>query len=655
MKPALFFLALSLILSQLFLRSPFNYIYGIPGDNYEFLAFQNLVKDNLSSGRYPLAHTDTLRYPNGFNLSYGYDGAFAVFTGALLSFIFSPIFAYNLTIFLILFANLYLSYIFFRRLSPSWVQGLIATLIFASSPFVLSRLQAHLNLAFLAGFPLLGIAYLRLKHSSSFKNLFFCQLALFILATGSLQYFILLAYNALIFLPLTYFLFPQLRFKLPSLNHFLLSLLAILPFYLYFFNGYALAILSHQLFIVDKTANYLRFDQPWFFDLFLPNRFLNPLFALINPSPISIEKVIYPGITGIGLLIFFFRSHKITPPIKVLLGISVALFALIALGGLKLPLYPEGGREIVILTFILAIITALYLQIKQKNGAYYLIGLLLLERLLFRPSFSPPFSSVASLAVASNPGTASLNIPTSKYSAFYSSLPGLTHKKTVDGYFHFTADNAQSNQFLSQDLIQRFICQSEKALPENYHISSQDLSDTRTLLKTNDIKTIIVHKNGKYFFDECLQTRNWWYQLNPPTTLLSDPVSTVTSQTIEIVAHPQFSYQFYAQKSGTLTLHGIFLNPNYLNHLTITTPSGQSESVSLVPADNGVKNDKIPLFQGYVNAGDNLRLSSPYYPIKETIYATFWYTFEPTQVSPTIPLPFEPVYSDSEVEVYRLN
>lgn len=655
MKPIFAFLALSLLLSQLFLRSPFNYLYGVPGDNYEFLAFQNLVKDNLVSGRYPLAHTDTLRYPNGFNLSYGYDGAFAVFTGALFSFIFSPIFAYNLTIFLILFANLYLSYLFFRRLSSSWPPALIATLIFASSPFALSRLQAHLNLAFLAGFPLLGLAFLQLKRSPTFKSLLFLQASLFILATGSLQYFILLTYNLIVFLPLGYFLFPQLRPKLPSLNHFLLSLLAILPFYLYFFNGYALAILSKQLFIIDKTVNYLKFDQPWVIDLILPNRFLNPLFALINPSPISIEKVIYPGIVGLGLLIFFLRSRQITTPIKVILGTPTALFVLLALGGLKLPLYPEGGRETVILTFILAIVTALYLQIKLKHGVYYLIGLLLLERLLFRPSFSLPFSPTASSAVASNPGTAVLNIPTSKYSAFYSSLPIFTHKKTVDGYFHFTADNAPSNQFINQDLVQRFICQSEKALPENYRISPQDLSDTRTLLKANDIKTIIVHKNGKLYFDECLQTRNWWYQLNPPTTILSEPVPTVISQTAEIVAHPQFSYQFYAQKSGTLTLHGIFLNLNYLNRLTITTPSGQSESISLVPTDNGLKNDQIPLFQGYINAGDNLRLSSPYYPIKETIYATFWYTFEPTEVSPTIPPPFEQIYSDSEVEVYRLN
>ena len=112
-------LILAFIFSRIYSINPNKELLGDHGDKYEFFNFMYLVGENLKSGKYALEKTDILRYPNGFELSHGYDGVLSTFSGALLSFIMPLPLAYNLVIILILFLNFYITYTFFSTISSS--------------------------------------------------------------------------------------------------------------------------------------------------------------------------------------------------------------------------------------------------------------------------------------------------------------------------------------------------------------------------------------------------------------------------------------------------------------------------------------------------------------------------------------------------------
>ena len=110
-----FFLGLLLSITfVLFQFSDFSgSIIGDGGDNYEYFSFQYLVKENIADFKYPLAKTDTLRYPVGFDLANSYDGVFSVFTGAFLGLVVPQPVAYNLTIIFILTFHYFSSFTIF--------------------------------------------------------------------------------------------------------------------------------------------------------------------------------------------------------------------------------------------------------------------------------------------------------------------------------------------------------------------------------------------------------------------------------------------------------------------------------------------------------------------------------------------------------------
>jgi len=114
-KKILLSLSLALLFSNIFFIDVSNVLIGDGGDNYEFFGFMHLARENMLSGKMPFSHTNTLRYPNGFNFNYGFDGIAPVFTGAVLGMIISPILSYNFTVVLILFTNIFCSIYFFEK------------------------------------------------------------------------------------------------------------------------------------------------------------------------------------------------------------------------------------------------------------------------------------------------------------------------------------------------------------------------------------------------------------------------------------------------------------------------------------------------------------------------------------------------------------
>src|SRR3990167_3419736 len=101
-------LILVFVFSRIYTVNPRTELLGDFGDKYEFFNYMYLVGENLREGKYALTRTDSLRYPNGFELGHGFDGVLSTFTGAALSFFLPLPLVYNLVLMMILFLNYFL-------------------------------------------------------------------------------------------------------------------------------------------------------------------------------------------------------------------------------------------------------------------------------------------------------------------------------------------------------------------------------------------------------------------------------------------------------------------------------------------------------------------------------------------------------------------
>ncbi|MFA5828634.1 MAG: hypothetical protein WC841_04750 [Candidatus Shapirobacteria bacterium] len=658
----------SLLLTKFFQLSPTTRVIGDGYDSYEYLTFQNLVKENLLASKYPLSRTDTLRYPSGFDLSYGYDGAFSTFTGALISFFIPQPLAYNLTLIIILTLNLWCSFLFFVKLSPNLPSAFISSLIFGGSPYVLARLGSHANLAFVAGFPLLAQSILsfikKINHPKSFRltDFLYPMLSVLIIAFGSLQYLLILLYSSIVIIPLIFLIFPQQSFVIfkqsitvisKNILRFFFSTLIFSLIFTFFYQGYIRAILTGQL-VHDpaKITQYRQYAQPGITDIILINSYQNSIWSKFNSSPPSIEKVISLGLIGwILLLISILKKPFIR--FRLVILFYFLYFALSALGFFALPFFPEGGRQIIIFSFLAATLLALTPSF-SKPLSLFILFLLIIERSTLSPISTPILSLAAREQINRLPGFAILNLPTSKYTAYYSHIPAVTNKKIVDGYFHYMADNPSANTFLSQDFLRRFICQSEKPLPEDYQITPSDSQVTLDLLKSNGIRTIMLHKNSKFLFDECTGVRQWWYTLYPKTEIISTQNQNLQVKNFEFNSYPKMSLRFFAQDPGVLTIHGLLIYPNILND-TYLLDSGLSSFYPTWENDpGGIKTTSDFLHHQSLSAGESFYIRSDTL-LNQTAYLTVWYTFTGVKSSPSPAAPIEFVYEDTDVQIYKIN
>src|SRR3989344_2155044 len=278
-------------------------IIGEGADDYEYFGFMYIAKNNLENQKYPFSHSNILRYPGGFDFSYGYDGAFAVLVGAVLGIILkNQILAYNLTVISILLTNVVVSYVFFRKIQLQYGRnktlGLIpvlSALIFGFSPYIYARLYSHLNLAFVAGWPIILFAFLKLfddikSHMVSNKTLFYLCLGYVLIVLRSLQY--------------------------------------IVP----------LAVIS-VIIIIAGIALYKGYLGSWW--------------SGINISVVSIEKVINIGIIEVIILIAIIMGLK-NRKLNLLIIFLLLFYLILSFGFISLPFYPEGGRFILVICLLLA-------------------------------------------------------------------------------------------------------------------------------------------------------------------------------------------------------------------------------------------------------------------------------------------------------------
>lgn len=664
-------LILAFIFSRIYSINPYKELLGDHGDKYEFFNFMYLVGENLRSGKYALEKTDILRYPNGFELSHGYDGVLSTFSGALLSFILPLPLAYNLVIILILFLNFYITYSFFSTISESGLFGLFAGIFYGFSPYVIARINSHPNLAFIGGFPFLAKAFydfFRNKGKAGFIAYFNIIFGILLIAFGSLQYLIIVFWFFLFLLTGYLLLYPKdslaviiyylqmakvkVRNK-PEVFYFVLLLNAIIA--LYFFGGFAKGIIFGSFVYPFNYGRYVQCCLPQLSDILIPNQYINLLYSKLNFSSASIEKVISPGLVGWIIFIIFYFKEKINRR-KIFILLSLAVYLIATLGMIPLPYWPEGGRSIVIFSILILVFMSVIPFFKLKKFIYPLILLMLLERLTFtvHRTFALPF--MESKVAAQLPEKAILNIPLSATNAFRSVLPYMTHKKIVDGYFHDTAENKSTLSFFEQEYTQRYICDSEKVHKDKLLYVDKNFNDTLALLRNFDIRSIIIHKNRQYekfYYDECSNVRYWWYNLNPEVIVLKTDTHGVVSSSIKLIKYPSLKTGFYFHKDGEFILDGIHIAPGIFTDANIKV-NNSLYGLKWNSVNEGINTVFEAPMVLQVNAGEELILSSDM-KFDDTIYINFYYSFEADENSHEVKKPIERVYLSSDYEIFRVN
>ncbi len=659
----------AVFVSRIFFFNPSRKIIGDGYDNYEYFGFQHLVKENIQNFKYPLAKTDTLRYPAGFDLSYGYDGVLAVFSGTGLGLILSQPIAYNLSIIIILALNLFFSFLLFEKLSSSFYWGFLGAVIYGLSPYVFARINSHLNLAFIGGFPLLVYSLINYYHNFKlgkvrFGSYLLIFLSILTISFGSLQYLLIFSQVILMAIVIS-ILKSNWRREIVKIVKYIIEKdvlkliigsVIFLTIFLFFFSGYLKAIVNGNFIFADKTEVLSAYGRPAVTDYFLPNQYLGNFWSNFNPSSKSIEKVVSLGV--IELIIFVWMLIKLKSK-KIVGFLSAGFILLISFGSgwIKLLLVPEGSRLIVVFLLILTVVLTSQKPIKNKKILLILTMLLILERFSFKIYHSPLFPYKPANIVQAQAGEAVFDIPVSKYNAYYSTLPYFYNKKIVSGYFHFSADTKEAASFLERSEIIRFICQDENQRQEKIYFSARDKKRIINLLKTNGIQTIVVHKKPetlhKFYHQSCENVRYQWYNFAPERITLNNSGDFQT-KTIELTNFLNLKVELFAPYSGKLFLHGILIHPSSLDQTEIILPQGELIYPEWEKNEHGLGVAFDPVKELDISAGDSLYLHSAQQtdqPIYVTVYYQYQAENENIQSQPSI----EKIYGDDNIEVYTLN
>src|SRR3989338_8910070 len=165
-------------------------VIGDGGDNYQFLAFQYLAKQQFDSGQLPFGWTNYWRYPVGFNFANSFDSPVFLIIGIIFYQLSNdPVVVYNLTVLMLLFFNALLSYFFFYEISRSEIAGFAGGLMYGFSFYSLARMGGHPNLILTACFPFLLYALLIFaKRKADCKAYLLLTLSVALIYLSSLQY-----------------------------------------------------------------------------------------------------------------------------------------------------------------------------------------------------------------------------------------------------------------------------------------------------------------------------------------------------------------------------------------------------------------------------------------------------------------------------------
>ncbi|MBI5044820.1 MAG: hypothetical protein HZC02_02750 [Candidatus Levybacteria bacterium] len=659
-------------------------------DNYQQAGYQAFVGKSLREGQNPLVHTNFWRYPIGFDFSRAFDSYLAIGLGGILSTVLPMPFSYNLVIYLLLLLNGVTSYYFFRKISDNTTLGIIGAIMYGFSFYVLSKAGSHANLIFIGAVPLIGLSILRIRSDmpTSKKSLTLYAITIAAILLGAMQYIIMIGIQ-LIWIAILYLLLYRsdiAMLKEKFSKHFttwLTLIVCSLTAFLLLFNAQLSALLSGN-FIFFARAEVLKHATPSITDFFLPNSYLTSFLLLPFPhslSDSSIEKVVFFGyIELVLMLLFFVTSHA--RKLKLFLGLAFLFPFLLSLGYgdynhfFLLPyrflshIFPftgiaEAGRFAVISLFIMSIAGVLFLQKLRFNNKKILLLLiittLMLERATVAFPLSPSLHDKYTTIVKGLDGNAVLDIPINPYYGRYNMLSIYYDKPIVNGYIHWSADGTREQSFLFHDsYLSLFSCSendpvlTSKTEQEFQTVINQQL---HTLLRDNNIKTVVVHKDDKFYHTICTNVRQRLATFFEQTYSLSSTKNTGQQQLQDTILEAKPKVSLYFPSKGVFYLDGAYFAPSQQADFSISlNNSPLEEKYEFVPGPDAYSRELIPkqTIKIAVEAGSEITIFSKTL-VRQTAYSV-WYRYEP-EGNEIIPLkePFEKVYDDEKATIYSIN
>lgn len=654
-------------------------IIGDGGDNYLYFGYQHIFRQQILQGQIPFSFNDILRFPYGFPFYRAYDTLIGILLGGGLSLFISPVFAYNLGVLLLLAANAFFAYLLFMHISRRVIVGIIGGIIYGFSFYTLSRANGHIGLMFTAGFPFFLYSILNCYESLTKKNVVSVLVSVIIISTASFQYLLFLFISVLIVAPFVLILYPikskkmLLGYMQRMVEHrkWVLTLLTVL---LVIIGPFVISYISGSFVHVDRTAA-LKEYSPSFIEYILPNKYLNlitnKLTDVINVNKPSIERVSYVGLLEIVLFLGYLFFHQKEDSAKKLIVITVSIFFLLSLGfynsdlGINLPytlLYryfpfssiPETSRFIVIYLIPITVGVVLFLRSIKNN----LILMLILALLIFeRMSASMRLSEMPNdkryiKYVSTMNGGGVLDIPISYENTFQSILPFYYQRPIVGGSFHWSADDANTRQFVQNPIAKNLMCSHG----ENIDL---DRSGFIRYLKWNNIDTVVVHKNDpedhlKFYFPECAGTRMQSSVLFPQ---LFSPSSTDKQQVMSIffpaIAGIGDTIRF--SEDGLFYLDGFHSYPaEWLPiHIYLDDEEMQIDQNWTIDDDGSATLDPLIVIPVYKNS----RLSFSFGKNNNTAYSfiKLWYRYSTQGVNSQIVDGIEKIYEDDDAAVFKIN
>lgn len=457
----LFFLCLTLIVTLLItyptVTTLNSSVMGDGGDNFQFLSYQYITKSNISEFKHPFANSNIMRFPMGFDYSRSFDGMLGTVIGGLLMFIVSPVAAYNLSILLLLFLNIYISYLSLKFLIKDDLSAYAGALIYGSSFYVIGRSYGHANLMFVAGLPVIVAGVYALWKHNSIKSFALLFGGIILLSVGSTQYVLyLLIGGVLLGLLTTLFYFYEVKKTLIAIalnpKPFLITFLFFIVTFILLYLPYLNALFFSKNFVFPNSKYQLYDLKPTFIDYFLPNSFLHLAISALffSPAQPKIEGAVFFGFIELALFTMFLCTLRFSRKLKFFYFLCVTSVTI-----LPFLIYPytysifpfsttaEIGRYYIFAQLFIAIPATLYLAYHKKNVAFVLLMLFLLflERLTFRYPLASikPYELIFDQIKQVDTRSYAI-IPYDNWFSAYNLFPVFTHKNITNGYIHWSAE-----------------------------------------------------------------------------------------------------------------------------------------------------------------------------------------------------------------------
>lgn len=268
---------------------------------------------------------------------------------------------------------------------------------------------------------------------------------------------------------------------------------------------------------------------------------------------------------------------------------------------------------------------------------------------LIRATVPDPISPEEAKLVADLPGSTVLHVPLLTDTSLRQHLSDLYHKPVVD----------RMSPPHSDPLFSRYGCVA--GVPSHqWNYSSADYTKTLNLLRSKDIRTIVILKSSlheAFLSESCKDTLYWWYSLVPEQLTLAEHTQGDVQESLILSHQPRLKVRIFFSRNGTFFLNGFVLYPDILDDAVVTLPDHTQLNYAWEPLpDRGIRTPEMqPPVSIIGAAGDHVDILSTT-PVLEQMYVTVFYRFVPDAelISPVKPS-IEKRYSTNTMDIYQVN